>query len=138
MSVEFGQRNNSLETIITCSFEICCFTLHEKVGLMYLHEVVLKDILSTNRWWQVPYFWAGLKMYDLVAGKKLVRSSYFVNKEKALDMFPMIKSENLHGAIIYYDGMLSSSLLHGVNYSEAIRIIKLSYYVHSIGVGDNG
>ena len=46
-------------------------------------------------------------MYDLVAGKKLVKSSYFANKEKALDMFPMIKSDNLRGAIIYYDGKSS-------------------------------
>ena len=43
-------------------------------------------------------------MYDLVAGRKLVKSSYFVNKEKALELFPMLKSENLCGAIIYYDG----------------------------------
>ena len=59
----------------------------------------------------MPYFWAGLKMYDLVAGKKLVRSSHFVSKEKALDMFPMIKSDKLRGAIIYYDGMSFHSVI---------------------------
>ena len=80
--------------------------LYLRKPYLYLYYPILQeDIIAIFRWWQVPYFWAGLKMYDLVAGKKLVKSSYFVNKEKALDMFPMIKSDNLRGAIIYYDGM---------------------------------
>ena len=56
------------------------------------------------RWWQVPYFYAGIKMYDLVAGRQLVKKSYFMNKEKALESFPMLKQESLCGAIVYYDG----------------------------------
>ena len=45
-------------------------------------------------------------MYDLVAGRRLVKSSYYVNKEKTLELFPMLKRENLCGAVIYYDGMI--------------------------------
>ena len=43
-------------------------------------------------------------MYDLVSGRKLLRSSYLVGKKKALEMFPMLKKDKLVGAIIYYDG----------------------------------
>ena len=58
----------------------------------------------TLRWWQVPYFWAGIKMYDLVAGKKLLKPSYYMTKNKTIEEFPMIKRDNLCGAIVYYDG----------------------------------
>ena len=56
------------------------------------------------RWWKIPYFWAGIKMYDLIAGRQLLHSSYFVGKNKALQLFPMLKKENLAGGIVYYDG----------------------------------
>jgi glycerol-3-phosphate dehydrogenase len=56
------------------------------------------------RWWQVPYFYAGIKMYDLVAGKQLVKKSYLLSKSKALEEFPMLKAEKLCGALVYYDG----------------------------------
>ena len=58
------------------------------------------------RWWQVPYFWVGIKLYDIVAGRQLLKSSYYVGKKKTLEMFPMLSSENLCGSIIYYDGTL--------------------------------
>jgi len=47
-------------------------------------------------------------MYDLVSGRKLLKSSYVVGKKKAVELFPMLKKEKLCGAIIYYDGELNS------------------------------
>jgi glycerol-3-phosphate dehydrogenase len=43
-------------------------------------------------------------MYDLVSGKRLLKHSYAIGKEKALELFPMLKKDRLVGAIIYYDG----------------------------------
>lgn len=60
------------------------------------------------RWWQVPYYWVGIKMYDLVAGKQKLRSSYFLSKSKALELFPMLKKHELVGALVYYDGKYQS------------------------------
>lgn len=57
------------------------------------------------RWWQIPYYWFGIKMYDLVAGSKTVKSSYYLSKSNALELFPMLKGDKLTGAIVYYDGM---------------------------------
>lgn len=48
-------------------------------------------------------------MYDLVSGRQLVKSSYLVGKQKALELFPMLKKEKLCGAIIYYDGMIQNN-----------------------------
>lgn len=55
-------------------------------------------------WWQVPYFWAGIKAYDFVAGDRNVKSSYYLSKQDALERFPMLRSDKLCGAIVYYDG----------------------------------
>lgn len=33
-----------------------------------------------------------------------MESSYIMSKGKALDAFPMIKSDGLVGAVVYYDG----------------------------------
>lgn len=45
-------------------------------------------------------------MYDVLAGKENMESSYVMSKGKALETFPMLKSDGLVGAIVYYDGKL--------------------------------
>lgn len=62
----------------------------------------LPIMIPVNKWWQAPYFWAGTKAYDLLAGSENIESSYFLTKSKALDAFPMLKKENLWGALVYY------------------------------------
>lgn len=58
-----------------------------------------------HRWWKVPYYWVGIKAYDLVAGSKTVKSSYYLSKNDALEIFPMLKKDKLVGAIVYHDGI---------------------------------
>lgn len=60
--------------------------------------------VSISRWWQLPYYWVGIKCYDFVAGDRNVKSSYVLSKKNALELFPMLKSDKLVGAIVYYDG----------------------------------
>lgn len=38
-------------------------------------------MLPVYKWWQVPYFYAGCKMYDLLAGSENMETSYLVGKE---------------------------------------------------------
>lgn len=59
-------------------------------------------MIPVQKWWQAPYFWAGTKFYDFLAGSEGIESSYFLTKSKALDAFPMLKQENLFGALVYY------------------------------------
>lgn len=56
------------------------------------------------RWWQLPYYWIGIKLYDLVAGSQCLKSSYVLTKSRALELFPMLRRDRLVGAIVYYDG----------------------------------
>lgn len=81
---------------------------------------------NSQRWWQVPYFWVGIKAYDLVAGDRNVKSSYYLSKSEALERFPMLKSDKLCGAIVYYDGqqddarMCVSVALTAARYGAAV------------------
>jgi glycerol-3-phosphate dehydrogenase len=58
-------------------------------------------------------------MYDLLAGKENMESSYLMSKGKALEMFPMLKREGLVGAVVYYDGTFP----RGVHLKQLIIII---------------
>ena len=64
-------------------------------------------LLTWRRYWQVPYYWVGCKMYDLLAGKENMETSYLMSKGKALEAFPMLKQDGLVGALVYYDGTSS-------------------------------
>ena len=59
----------------------------------------------TRRLWKVPYYWAGSKFYDLLAGSNGLSSSYFLSKSKAVEVFPTLREDALQGAIVYYDGI---------------------------------
>jgi glycerol-3-phosphate dehydrogenase len=45
-------------------------------------------------------------MYDFLAGPENMESSYLIGKGKAHEAFPMLKSDGLVGALVYYDGGL--------------------------------
>ena len=62
------------------------------------------------RWWQIPYYYSGCKMYDILAGSKNMESSYVLGKGKALEAFPMLKAAGLCGAVVYYDGQFIAPL----------------------------
>ncbi|KAI7898360.1 FAD dependent oxidoreductase-domain-containing protein [Cokeromyces recurvatus] len=74
----------------------------------------LPIMLPIYRWWQVPYYWFGCKLYDLFAGREALESSYFLTKKKALDAFPMLKKDELVGAIVYYDGQQNDARMNVV------------------------
>ncbi|KAK4610326.1 Glycerol-3-phosphate dehydrogenase, mitochondrial [Fulvia fulva] len=72
----------------------------------------LPIMIPVNKWWQAPYFWAGTKAYDFLAGSENIESSYFLTRSKALDAFPMLKKDGLWGALVYYDGAHNDSRMN--------------------------
>ncbi|EJU03376.1 DAO-domain-containing protein [Dacryopinax primogenitus] len=73
---------------------------------------MLPIMLPLYQWWQLPYYYAGCKMYDFLAGGENMASSYIMLKERALEAFPMLKPDNLVGAIVYYDGQHNDSRMN--------------------------
>ena len=99
--------------------------LHERANLLDIAPHLsypLPIMLPVYAWWQLPYFWFGIKMYDLVAGSKCIKSSYGISKERALELFPMLKRDKLVGAIVYFDGQHNDSRM---NLSIALTATRL-------------
>ncbi|OQV15183.1 Glycerol-3-phosphate dehydrogenase, mitochondrial [Hypsibius exemplaris] len=97
----------------------------------------LPILLPLYAWWQVPYMWIGIKMYDIVSGARVLRNSYYVNKERASDAFPQLKNDELKGGIVYFDGQQNDARMcvslaltaarmgaNVVNYVEVKQLVK--------------
>ncbi|CAH9130014.1 unnamed protein product [Cuscuta epithymum] len=67
-------------------------------------------------WFETIYYWAGLKMYDLVAGRRLLHMSRYYSAKESLDLFPTlarnVKDRTLKGTVVYYDGQMNDSRLN--------------------------
>lgn len=61
------------------------------------------------RWSDVPYVFAGLLLYDFLAGKQGLGHSYLVGRREALKRFPMLKKEGLKAGVVYYDGQFNDA-----------------------------
>ncbi|VDD90094.1 unnamed protein product [Enterobius vermicularis] len=82
----------------------------------------LPIMLPIYKTWQVPYYWLGVKLYDFVSGKRVLRNSFYISKENALERFPMLKRDSLKGALIYYDGMHNDARMNLSVILTAIRL----------------
>ncbi|KAI9124416.1 hypothetical protein K1719_004338 [Acacia pycnantha] len=67
-------------------------------------------------WFEVVYYWMGLKMYDLVAGAKLLHLSRYYSAKESAELFPTLaregKNRSLRGTVVYYDGQMNDSRLN--------------------------
>jgi glycerol-3-phosphate dehydrogenase len=57
------------------------------------------------------FYGAGLKTYDLLAGKYGFGKSEILSKKETLEMLPNVKEENLEGGILYFDGQFDDTRL---------------------------
>ncbi|XP_073124398.1 glycerol-3-phosphate dehydrogenase SDP6, mitochondrial isoform X2 [Henckelia pumila] len=67
-------------------------------------------------WFEVVYYWMGLKMYDLVAGRHLLHLSRYYSAKESTELFPTLatkgKDRSLKGTVVYYDGQMNDSRLN--------------------------
>ena len=67
-------------------------------------------------WFEVVYYWMGLKMYDLVAGRHLLHLSRYYSVQESVELFPTLarngKNKSLRGTVVYYDGQMNDSRLN--------------------------
>lgn len=61
------------------------------------------------RWTEVPYVYAGLKLYDLLSGKRSLGHSRLLGAAEALKRFPMLKAQGLKAGVLYYDGQFNDA-----------------------------
>jgi len=120
--------------------------LHERASMLSSAPHLahpLPIMLPVYTWWQIPYYWVGIKAYDLVAGSKTVKSSYLLSKKNALELFPMLRGDRLCGAIVYYDGQQDDARMnlavaltatrHGATVANHVSVTGLSKEKDSTG-----
>ncbi|KAM3514848.1 hypothetical protein MY11210_001453 [Beauveria gryllotalpidicola] len=101
----------------------------------------LPIMLPLDKWWKAPYYWAGTKFYDVLAGSEGIESSYFLTRSKALEAFPMLKQTDLVGALVYYDGAHNDSRMNvSIAMTAALYGATVANHTEVIGLlkDDNG
>ncbi|KAJ0967313.1 hypothetical protein J5N97_024230 [Dioscorea zingiberensis] len=101
-------------------------------------------------WIEVFYYWIGLKMYDLVAGRRMLHLSRYYSGEESVELFPTLARKghdrSLKGTVVYYDGQMNDSRLNVglactaalvgaavLNHAEVISFIKDEFGERIIG-----
>lgn len=112
--------------------------LHER-GI-FLHNAPhlanpLPLVTPLYTWLDVPYVYAGLLLYDLLAGKMGLGKSRLIGRNEALKRFPMLKSEGLKAGVVYYDGQFNDARMavtlaltarqHGADIATQVEAIAL-------------
>ncbi|KNA07170.1 hypothetical protein SOVF_174370 [Spinacia oleracea] len=92
-------------------------------------------------WFEVVYYWAGLKLYDIVAGARLLHLSRYYSAQQSIELFPTLtrmgNDRSLKGTVVYYDGQMNDSRLNVglactaalagasvLNHAEVISLLK--------------
>ncbi|CAN6461396.1 unnamed protein product [Victoria cruziana] len=92
-------------------------------------------------WFDAVYYWLGLKLYDLVAGPRMLHLSRYYSANESVELFPTLArkgpSGNLKGTVVYYDGQMNDSRLNVglactaaltgaavLNHAEAVSFLK--------------
>ncbi|MFD2514971.1 glycerol-3-phosphate dehydrogenase/oxidase [Pontibacter locisalis] len=68
-------------------------------------------VIPAYSWWQALYYLAGLKLYDVLAGKWSLGASKFINRKQALKALPTVNHKALKGGILYYDSQFDDTRL---------------------------
>ena len=61
--------------------------------------------------WDKIFYGAGLKIYNLLSGRYSFGNSQILSKSETLQRLPNIKSENLKGGVVYFDGQFDDTRL---------------------------
>lgn len=76
------------------------------------HLVTHQAFLVPNYdWWDGPFYGAGLRVYDMLAGKLGLGPSKRVSKEETIRRIPTLRDTGLKGGVVYYDGQFDDSRL---------------------------
>ncbi len=98
----------------------------------------LAFVVPNYDWWEAPFYGAGLKLYDLLAGRMGLGPSRHLSREETLERIPTVEPHELRGGILYYDAQFDDARLAvtlartlvdnlggtAVNYAEAVALLK--------------
>jgi glycerol-3-phosphate dehydrogenase len=120
--------------------------LHERAALLRAapHLTSALPILTPcYALWEIPFYWAGLKAYDLLAGSQALAPSEYLGPAESSRRLPALAARRggdgrrLKGSVLYYDGQFDDARLNvslamtaaaagaaACNYVEVVGLLK--------------
>lgn len=100
--------------------------------------------------WELPYYGAGLTLYDLLAGRDALGRSRVLSRSRVCEELPGIRQSGLKGGILYYDGQFDDARLAiailrtlldqggvALNYAPVTGLLKRNGLVSGVAVEDS-
>ena len=88
--------------------------LHERTTLLHNAPHLaqpLAFVMPSYKLLDMPFYGAGLKMYDALAGKDGLGATEFLSKDKTLRLLPTVRTDHLKGGVKYWDGQFDDARL---------------------------
>ncbi len=102
-------------------------------------------VVPAYRSWEKPLYWAGLKLYDLMARSRVLGTTRALSPAEALELVPTLTASGLRGGVLYYDAQFDDARLavnlagtlveHGgtaLNYMQAVSLVKSNGRVQGV------
>ncbi|MEZ5638283.1 MAG: glycerol-3-phosphate dehydrogenase/oxidase [Burkholderiaceae bacterium] len=71
----------------------------------------LAFVMPSYKWWETPFYGAGLTAYDLLAGKAALGPTRFLSRSRAQALLPNARADGLCGGVQYWDGQFNDARL---------------------------
>jgi glycerol-3-phosphate dehydrogenase len=71
----------------------------------------LRFVVPSYEWWEGPFYGAGLKVYDLLAGRFGLGPSHQLSREETLSLLPTVEPAGLRGGVVYHDAQFDDARL---------------------------
>jgi len=88
--------------------------LHERTTLLHNAPHLaqpLPFVMPSYKLWEMPFYGAGLKMYDVLAGKAGLGPTEFLSAQETLACLPTALPDGLKGGVKYWDGQFDDARL---------------------------
>lgn len=66
-------------------------------------------VIPAYAFWELPFYGAGLTIYDLLAGRESLGRSRVLSRNRVLEALPTLRPTGLKGGILYYDGQFDDA-----------------------------
>jgi len=66
-------------------------------------------VIPTYDWWESPFYGAGLKIYDLMAGKLGLGPTRLLSREETQRLIPNVRTAGLKGGVMFSDGQFDDA-----------------------------
>ena len=88
--------------------------LHERATVLHNAPHLanrLPFVMPCYRFWEIPFYGAGLAMYDALAGKRGLGKTALLGRAGTLEALPNVRPEGLKGSVRYWDGQFDDARL---------------------------